>query len=149
MTGGKKAYYRSIPRSKDPAQSLPALTENIEILTGSRGDGMDKAVTRRELIGTGAFKFRPGNAGSIGGGSGSLVPVPVTPDGVDYPTKPENVLATGGFTFIMVEWDKPTFAGFAYAEVWRSPANDFGTAVRVATTQATIYIDPVELESEY
>jgi len=158
MTGGKKAYYRSIPRSKDLAQSLPALTENIEILTGARGNGLDKAVTRRELLASGAFRFQPASGGTIGGSGGNLIPVAPDTDGrIDYPNAPEGLQVTGGFTFIMVEWDAPTFAGFAYAEIWRAAADlspgatpaEFGSAVRVATTQATVYIDPVELESAY
>lgn len=148
MSGGKKSYYPAIPRSKDPVKALPALTESLEILTGSRGDGLDKAVTRRELIATGSFTYKRGKGVSVDGGS--LIPsLPVDDGNVEDPNLPEGVTVTGGFTFIMVEWNEPTFDGFAYAEVWRAATNSFGLAVRVTTTEATVYIDPVELESAY
>ncbi len=152
MRPRKKSLYPALPRGKDAQKSLPAICESIEILTGARGDGLDKAVTRRELVASGAFKLRSGGGSRAPGstGGGDIIPTdPGTDDEVQFPNKPENVEVNGGFTFIMVEWDEPKFSGFAYAEVWRSGSDALGSATRVATTEGNVYIDPVELESTY
>lgn len=118
-----------------------------------RGDAfkLDKKPTYRDLVALGlvipiargaAVKysgkpvdgFKPGNGGD---------PVP------DYssPDVPTNVVATGGFGVIFIEWDDPlltrTIPFFAHAEIWRSSTDDLGTATLLATAVSSIYSDKV------
>ena len=57
------------------------------------------------------------------------------------PPKPANVVATGGFAYIMVSWDDPHFIHLAYAEVWRSTGTEIIDATIVGTTNATMFSD--------
>jgi hypothetical protein len=121
-----------------------ALIENLEILNGARGKGMDRAVLVRDLVDLDLANIRVGAGGVIiptkpgtGGGLG---------DGdiqVDPPEVPKGVKASGGFSTILVEWDKPTYSGHAYTEILRSSTDDFSTAVRLSTTAANLISDQV------
>lgn len=123
---------------------LQALYENLEILNGARGKGLDKAVLVRDLLDLGLATAKKGVNGAV---------VPVKPgtggDGsgdiglVEPPTLPIGVLASGGFSTILVEWNKPTYEGHAYTEILRSDTDDFSKASLVSTTAANLYSDQV------
>ncbi|WP_260601160.1 phage tail tip fiber protein [Vibrio cholerae] len=132
MAGNTKSPFRA-------GRSLDVLYENVEILTGQRGNGRYRAVTEKDVAaikGT-MNKVIVGN----GGNGGDSV--------VEPPHAPNNVEAFGGFSAILVQWDTPRFKGFAYAEVWRAGANDFSQAVLIATTPANVFSDVVNLGSHY
>jgi hypothetical protein len=130
------------PKSKSGfrgGRDSAAIQENIELLTGQRGNGLDRAITMRELASLGLINItRNSNGAAI------PKPVPVVmPDinlPVDKPHSPIGFAAFGGFGAIMLEWENPTFNGFAYAEVWRAAPNADGSAphleqsVLIATT---------------
>lgn len=120
-------------------RSLEALYENVEILTGQRGDGRYRAVTEKEVVTLNA-KIAQSNVNQSSESSSSLVQVPHAP---------HHVQAFGGFTAILVQWDTPQFRGFAYAEVWRANHNDFSQAVVVATTPANVFSDVVNAGSRF
>ncbi len=120
-------------------RSLEALYENVEILTGQRGDGRYRAVTEKEVVTLNA-KNAQSNVNQSSESSSSLVQVPHAP---------HHVQAFGGFTAILVQWDTPQFRGFAYAEVWRANHNDFSQAVVVATTPANVFSDVVNAGSRF
>lgn len=122
---------------------LQAIYENLEILNGARGKGLDRAVLLRDLLEIGIISAKKGS-------DGTLVPTkPVTPDKpvgefiAEPPTIPIGVKATGGFATILIEWDKPEYAGHAYTEVFRSDTDVFTDAVVIATTTANLYSDEV------
>lgn len=119
------------------------LTENMQILTGQKGDRLDKALTLREAAAIGMINLRRN-------GSGVVVPElppdkPTDPEwsGVQTPTAPVNVTADGAFHTITLTWDAPSYKGHAFAEIWRSSKNNVSTAVRVGTTLANVYSDSV------
>lgn len=119
------------------------LTENMQILTGQKGDRLDKALTLREAAALGMVNLRRN-------GSGQIVPElppdkPTDPEwsGVQTPTAPVNVTADGAFHTIVLTWDAPSYKGHAFAEIWRSSKNNVSTAVRVGTTLANVYSDSV------
>ncbi|WP_158119306.1 phage tail tip fiber protein [Vibrio metoecus] len=132
MAGNTKSPFRA-------GRSLDVLYENVEILTGQRGNGRYRAVTEKDVA---AIKGTV-NKIIVGGGSNGGDSV------VEPPHAPNNVEAFGGFSAILVQWDTPRFKGFAYAEVWRAGANDFSQAVLIATTPANVFSDVVNLGSHY
>ncbi|GIA98416.1 phage tail protein [Vibrio cholerae] len=132
MAGNNKSPFRA-------GRSLDALYENVEILTGQRGNGRYRAVTEKDVAGIKGTINKVIVGGSSGGSEGVVEP----------PHAPNNVEAFGGFSAILVQWDTPRFKGFAYAEVWRAGANDFSQAVLIATTPANVFSDVVNLGSHY
>ncbi|MDG0795640.1 phage tail tip protein [Pectobacterium punjabense] len=118
--------------------------ENVETLTGQRGDGRNRAVTYGDLatlglanlrqLGGGKVTLTPGN-GSDGSNSGG---------GVQKPTKPTNFKATGGFAYVLLEWDMPNYRGRSLTEIYRSPEDNLANAVLIASSAAGVYGDPVD-----
>ncbi|MFB1077627.1 phage tail tip fiber protein [Photobacterium damselae] len=134
-------------------RSAASLQENMELLTGQRGDGLDRALTLRDMVSLGVL-------GVQRNGNGSVIPKPlppVTPDGgvVEMPHAPKGFRGMGGFGAIMLEWANPTFKGYAHTEVWRAAplANQakpsIGEAVLIATTPATVFGDIVKPGSTF
>ncbi|MBM7455167.1 putative phage tail protein [Oceanisphaera litoralis] len=120
-----------------------AITENLELLTGQRGNGLDKAVTVRQLAELGLARLRkmgsniyvPSfDAGLITGGNG---------DAPQIPTKPLNMAANGAFHNVLLSWDKPNYRGHSYTEIWRAPTDNLAEAELVGTTNANLYADAV------
>ncbi|MFL1916321.1 hypothetical protein ACJW8B_13070 [Plesiomonas shigelloides] len=139
-----KATFRASADSK-------AVAENMQILTGQKGDKLDKALTYREAVAIGLLKLRRS-------GSGAIIPENPTPperdpvwQGVEKPHAPVNVTAEGAFHTVTLTWDIPTYKGHAFAEVWRAEfddavadkGNNIAKAVRVGTTLANVYADAV------
>ncbi|MFR9719866.1 phage tail tip protein [Aeromonas diversa] len=119
------------------------LAENMQILTGQRGDSLDKALTLREAAAIGIVRLRRNGSGAI---VPELPPAPPTdPEwtGVQPPRAPVNVKADGAFHTITLTWDAPTYHGHAFAEIWRAEKDNIATAVRVGTTLANVYSDAV------
>lgn len=117
------------------------LSENIELLTGQRGDLLDKAITRRELAAIGLANLRRLNNNSY------VVEIPQvgvgTDDSIERPVAPQNVEANGAFHAVLVEWDKPAYSGHSYAEIWRAEEDNLSKAVMVGTTAANVFSDAI------
>ncbi|HHT8645604.1 TPA: phage tail tip fiber protein [Escherichia coli] len=123
-------------------KDLSAVVENMEIGTGQRGDGRHAFVTREELVGLKLARRR-----ASGGGSYALNPgveIDSSLMVVDFPPKPLNFKATGGFGSVLLEWDMPNYRGHSLTEVWRGTEDDLADAVLVATTPGQVYGDPVD-----
>ncbi|MEG0176038.1 MAG: hypothetical protein RR721_20975, partial [Aeromonas sp.] len=122
------------------------LTENMQILTGQKGDRLDKALTLREAASLGMLNLRRTAGGAV---VPELPPANnVDPEwsGVQPPHAPVNVSVSGAFHTIVLTWDAPTYWGHAFAEVWRSGDDNLSHAVRVGTTLANVYADAVGKE---
>lgn len=121
-------------------RDLNSVSENVELLTGQRGNQLDKAVTYRDLESLGVATLS-----RIGSNyKATSNPVLTTTVGVvDSPTKPQNVQAHGAFNTILIDWDEPDYRGHSYAEVWRSETDNLSAAVKVGTTSARMYSDPI------
>lgn len=117
-----------------------AQAENIQTLTGQRGDGMNRAVLISDLKDLGLAEVTPGRGGqavvkpgvSAGSSSGVVVQNPQTP---------KNLHVDEAFSFVVLSWDKPTYTGHATTEIWRSPDNNLSNAVTVGSTVANVYSD--------
>lgn len=134
----KKTPYASIPRLKGTAADVKQLITIVETLIGTRGDGLEKAVTHRELAEGGvSISNGVGGGGSGGGGIGGG-----TPGGsVQTPTAPTGFTATGLYSANVLSWDRPTYLGHAYTEIYRSQENSFGTATVVGTEVGVLFAD--------
>lgn len=129
----KKPAYRA---GRDQA----ATSENVELLTGQRGDRLDKAVTYRELAALGLSTLRQGVGGVfVPGKNPELFP----PGQMEFPHAPVNVIANGAFHTVLVEWDPPKYRGHAHAEIWRAEVNNQSDAVLVGTTSANLFSDAI------
>ncbi|EJJ3124998.1 DUF1983 domain-containing protein [Escherichia coli] len=123
-------------------KDLSAVVENMEIGTGQRGDGRHAFVTREELVGLKLARRR-----ASGGASYALNPgieIDSNLMVVDFPMKPLNFKATGGFGSVLLEWDMPNYRGHSLTEIWRGTEDDLSDAVLVATTPGQVYGDPVD-----
>ncbi|WP_324044729.1 phage tail tip fiber protein [Aeromonas caviae] len=117
-----------------------ATSENVELLTGQRGDRLDKAVTYRELAALGLSTLRQGAGGVfVPGKNPDLFP----PGQMEFPHAPVNVIANGAFHTVLVEWDPPKYRGHAHAEIWRAEVNNQSDAVLVGTTSANLFSDAI------
>lgn len=119
------------------------LTENMQILTGQKGDRLDKALTLREAAELGMVNLRRN-------GSGQIVPElppdkPTDPEwsGVQQPVAPTGVTADGAFHTITLTWDTPAYKGHSYAEILRAEVDNPSSAVAIGTTLANVYSDAV------
>ncbi|WP_270792960.1 phage tail tip fiber protein [Aeromonas sp. QDB21] len=129
----KKPAYRA---GRDQA----ATVENVELLTGQRGDRLDKAVTFRELAALGLSTLRPGAGGVyVPGKNPDLFPV----GQMEFPHAPVNVIANGAFHTVLVEWDPPQYRGHAHAEIWRAESNNQSDATLVGTSSANLFSDAI------
>jgi hypothetical protein len=138
---GKPKGTFSVPRSFDSEQKRFAqlLNESVAVLKGELGDPLDAAVTYNDLINSGLAKrdLRIGSNGFIGGGGVGIIPG----DGpvLDIPPAPTGVQVNGAFQNILIQWDKPTFVGFSYAEVWAATSDTFADRVLVGTSTASLF----------
>lgn len=129
----KKPAYRA---GRDQA----ATAENVELLTGQRGDRLDKAVTFRELAALGLSTLRPGAGGVyVPGKNPDLFP----PGQMEFPHAPVNVIANGAFHTVLVEWDPPQYRGHAHAEIWRAESDNQAEATLVGTSSANLFSDAI------
>lgn len=117
-----------------------ATSENVELLTGQRGNKLDKAVTFRELNALGLATLRPGTGGIyVPGKNPDLFPTGV----YDKPHAPINVQASGAFHTVLIDWDGPTYRGHSHAEVWRAESDSLPAATLVGTTIANMFSDAI------
>ncbi|WP_254845781.1 phage tail tip fiber protein [Edwardsiella tarda] len=131
-------------------RNLEAVYENIELITGQRGDGQDRAITARDLVALGLARLgrAPG---------GQFQPLPgvdpgiISRDGVtggfgqvDFPPPPEALQAHGGFSAVLLEWRIPRYRGHALTEIYRHSEDNLADAVLVATSVSTLHGDPVD-----
>ncbi|MFQ2209947.1 phage tail tip protein [Aeromonas caviae] len=129
----KKPAYRA---GRDQA----ATAENVELLTGQRGDRLDKAVTFRELAALGLSTLRSGAGGIyVPGKNPDLFP----PGQMEFPHAPVNVIANGAFHTVLVEWDPPQYRGHAHAEIWRAESDNQAEATLVGTSSANLFSDAI------
>lgn len=125
-----------------------ALIENVEKLTGQRGNGLDRAITLRELHALGLIHLQRTGSGKL------RVALPLRPEQpstgndtgtpVERPHAPEHFAGLGGFGSILLEWSRPTYSGHAYTEIWRADVNHIDNAVLIATVTSTVHGDIVE-----
>ena len=132
------------PSSKVSAELRPffsALTEIIETGEGNRGNGLDKKLTYRDLLESGAFTLRPGWKP---GGNGGLVPSPGVPDRA-IPPAPVGFQGVGVFGMNTLTWDNPykLYRNHSLTNIYRSETDNFGQSTLISRATGMMYSDPV------
>ncbi|QWV06151.1 hypothetical protein KQ246_07040 [Pseudoalteromonas shioyasakiensis] len=143
----KRSDFPGIGRQNDK-QTQSALAENIELLTGQRGSGESRALLVKDLVNLDQMKMAALRQSAKNGNTNDAG-LPITVGGVERPHKPVNLLGVGGFTFIALTWDRPTYRGHAYAEIWRSETDSFSSAALIATEVTDTFSDSVNMNSEF
>lgn len=117
-----------------------SVSEAVDTLSGRRGNIIDRAVTFRDLLDTGVLKMAGGILG--GGGVDVINPNDPNPDSgpTELPTQPTNLVATGGFNIVFLEWDLPPYNGHDYVEIFRF-ASDNIVAAEAAGAYTRYYGD--------
>ncbi len=129
------------------SQFRESVKECVEVLEGKRGDGLDRAITARDLSEAGLIEVRAAvsSNGGSNSGIGIVAPVPT----VSFPTTPTNLVISGAFTNLLLVWDAATFQGYAHTEVWRADTDSLPAAVKIATSSYHMFSDPVEPNSSF
>lgn len=129
-------------------RNTEALTENVEILTGQRGDGRFAAVTVTDMV-----RLKLAKPVSAGTGGYSLVPglmpdMPLPAASADTqrpqrPEKPSGLTAQGAFSAILLDWEHASYRGHSYTEIWRNESDNLADAVLAGSSPGQVYSDPV------
>jgi predicted phage tail protein len=118
--------------------------ENLELLTGQRGNGLDRAITLRDLASTSLVSVGKSASGiytiSTSKSGSSAVLVPITPTGFEV---------SGSFSSIILSWNIPKYTGHSHTEIWRGTMETFTDAAMIATTPASVFGDLVATGSSY
>ncbi len=137
------------PKSADPTLRafLSAVKEAVEVRLGRRGDPMEEAVTKRELVESGLAKLRSAMGNE-------LAPVVVEADGSRIiPPAPIGFTALPVFGGVHLTWENPfeAYNAHAYAELWRGESNDRTKALLINSSRGGTFFDriPDEDEAEY
>lgn len=123
------------------------MTESIELLTGQRGSGENRALLVKDLVNIDEMK-RKALSNSVNSG-GTIGGLPIDAGGIERPHAPVGLIAAGGFTFIAISWNYPTYKGHAYAEVWRGEGDSFAAATLIATEVTNVFSDAVSMGAKY
>lgn len=129
---------------KDVARAVKGV---LDVREGLIGDPLDKVVTFRDLQDSGIADVTIVGRGSASGGltvlpGSGLIYEPEEPD-LTPPPQPTNFVATAGLAVVILEWTYPSYSNHAFTEIWRSPTNVLGNAIRIATSQSQMYNDAV------
>ena len=142
--------------AQDKETQLPALTsidsvkEALDVRLGRRGDPLDRAVTLRDMIGSGlSFRpiRRPGQPGQPSLGLDYLPPTPTT----ILPPTPTGLVAQSNFGGINLLWDTYSNAwNMAYMEVYRATDTTTPPAELALLTVETgnMYFDVIDSQNE-
>lgn len=62
---------------------------------------------------------------------------------LDLSTPPAlaNLVVTGGFATIQLQWDFPSFTAFKHVQIWRAESDNRASAVLVATSESNMFAD--------
>ena len=128
------------------AKYLTSLAEALEVRLGRKGDERDRAVTVRELIAAGlvdetfsdTFDLNTVTSTSLGikpaGDSNTTTIMPVTPTGLT---------ASALYRKVLLEWDRPSYTGHSFTEIFRSDDDVLGNAVFINLTTGRTAVDEV------
>lgn len=140
---------RPIPANIDPPlrAALEQMRENLETGDGVRGEPLRRRITLGDLVSLGMVDV----VGRLVGTqlTGPLDPNAIVPSGggkpnLATPPRPENLVATAGFSKILLEWDEPAYSNHGLTEVYRAPTDNLSDAVPIGTSTFTLYADSVE-----
>lgn len=129
------------PKSADPALRafLNSIKEAVEVRLGRRGDPLEEAITKRELLDAGIAKLRSSH-------NASLQPVVTAPEEARIvPPVPVGFVAEGVFGGIHLTWENPfqAYNVHAYTEVWRGESNDPAKRILLNSSRGGTFFDRI------
>ena len=65
------------------------------------------------------------------------------------PTAPTGLSVSAGFGFFLLTWDKPTYCGHSYTQVWGLRSDDLGAAVLLGSSIGQTYSHVVDEQNAY
>lgn len=133
-----------LPGNPAATRALEQIRQTLGMRFGQGGQMVDRAVTWGDLVENGIVTMRgaDGKPILIKNPGGTFQPsTPPVVDGI--PPAPTGFKATPGLGTVVLEWDKPNFAYFGYAEIFRGTTNNQAQAVSVGQTTGWVYADPV------
>lgn len=155
----RRTLVPSIPDVRDDnlREVLTAIKSTLEVREGMIGDPLDRAATLRDLValniaGTDQTNLAIDNTGAAIPVSPVWLPLP---DGYDpttdftIPPAPTGLVATGGFTNVVLDWNGAPYRNHSYTEIWRNTTDNLGTAIRIGITPADVYSDAAEPSTTY
>lgn len=140
-------------RADNVTEVLRAIKSVLEVREGHLGDSLDQNVTLRDMVDLNLLK-NTGSTTFTNGSSAVVIPSMAAPDGynpyTDFttPPAPTGLIITSGFSSIYLAWDGAPFKNPSFAEVWRASTNNLGDAVKIGTTAANLFTDPVGKTSQ-
>lgn len=130
------------PNANNLTEVVAALREAIQVRTGAVGDGMDRAVTLRDLLNSGVAT--PFDLRNLGNGGITPFPIGTGDTDPDMPPTPDHLEASGAIKYIILTWNFARgYSRLAYFEVWRSLTDNISDAIQIGQTFAPIYADNV------
>jgi hypothetical protein len=137
-------------RGATPEEALSRVREILEVWQGSRGDGLDRIVTVRDLLNAAAITYEA--AASIYEAADQAVPdaIPTVAPSSAVPPPPEDLFASGAVGVIVLDWAfDDAYTRLQHFEVWRSPTTLLVDAVLIGTPTRTVFIDAIGEGSGY
>ena len=130
------------PVGVDPAtrQWMDAVREQLEVSQGVRGSNLDQSVTFGDIIDIGLASFR--SRGRARFNATDLMPSSEAPNRT-IPPAPAGVEGIAGIGFNTITFQIPLYGNHGFAEIWRAEGAGalLGAAVRIGTTNSTVYSD--------
>ena len=127
------------------SKALQATKENVEVLTGVRGNPLDQAVTYRALLDQGIVELARNNI-NIGGGNNVEIKTVTQQDDLTIPPTPTGLQANATFTEILLSWDQvllDNFNIYSHTEIYRNTSDTLGSAIIIGTTSGSHWTDSV------
>lgn len=130
------------PAGADPAvrQWMESVREQLEVSQGVRGSSLDQSVTFGDIIDIGLASFR--SRGRARFNATDLMPSSEAPNRT-IPPAPAFVEGIAGIGFNTITFQIPLYGNHGFAEIWRAEGAGalLGAAVRIGTTNSTVYSD--------
>lgn len=133
-----------LPGNPAATRALEQMRMTLATRFGKGGQAVDRAVTWGDLVENGIVSMRgaDGKPILIQNPGGAFQPsTPPVVDGI--PPAPTGFTVTPALGSVVLEWDKPNFAYFGYAEIIRGTTNNQAQALSVGQTTGWVYADPV------
>lgn len=142
----RKPRWPGIPRKRhsdpDVNKAFSAISELLSLWRGEKGDSKDRIITVRDLEDADLVRSI-----QVGGGL-SLSPSPTItpPAGADptIPSAPTGFVVSAGSSKAILSWDANIDNNYSYTEIWRNNVDVLGSALLIATTNASVYADVIE-----
>lgn len=133
-----------LPGNPAATRALEQMRMTLATRFGQGSQMVDRAVTWGDLVENGIVTMRgaDGKPILIKNPGGTFQPsTPPVIDGI--PPAPTGFTVTPALGAVVLEWDKPNFAYFGYAEIIRGTTDNQAQALSVGQTTGWVYADPV------